>query len=129
MTIRIFILPTQYDIIDFRFGRRPENILVRDFATASELQAYEAGVDAIDDEYIRIRELRMIGPKVTYTRHSEDPEIEAVVTTVEREFKTPAEATTYCQGLNDTEGLAAPLMIDDTDERFTQLEAWVAENR
>ncbi|MGE5469773.1 MAG: hypothetical protein ACM3X0_03130 [Bacteroidota bacterium] len=126
MTIRIFVLPTQYDIIDFRQGRRPENILVRDFAGAIELQAYENGIDAILDQYDRIEDLAVSGLKVVYTRRSEDPEAEAVAHAVEIEFATPAELAAYCKGLEDAEGYAAPLLVDDADDRCDQLLAWSA---
>lgn len=124
MTARIFILPTQYDIIDFRLGNRPENILVRDFESAAEVRAYEDGINAIADEYDRIENLQATGAKVTYTHRSEDPDADARAYPAEAEFETPAEAEAYCRGLRDAEGRAAPLLIDDTDDRFEQLAAW-----
>lgn len=126
MSRRLFVLPTQYDIIDFRQGRRPENILVRDFAGQPEALAYEDGIDAISDQYDRIRDLAVDGGKVVYNRCSEDPESETVVRQETAAFATAGEAAAYCQGMADAEGLAAPLLIDDSDERFGQLQAWVA---
>lgn len=124
MTARIFLLPTQYDIIDFRLGNRPENIIVRDFATAAEVQAYRDGIDAIGDEGDRIEDLRVAGSKIAYTRRPDDPEAEAEKTEVE--FGTPAEAEAYRRGLEDAEGCLAPLLVDDTDDRFEQLLEWTA---
>ncbi|MFZ2269433.1 MAG: hypothetical protein WAV95_17810 [Azonexus sp.] len=126
MSIRLCVLPTQYDIIDFRQGNRPENILVRSFQTRPEVLAYEDGIAAIGDEYDRIDELGTNGGVVSYRRRSEDPEIEGTAQAVEASFKTPAEAQAYCKGLADAEGFAAPLIIDDTDEDFEQLIAWSA---
>lgn len=126
MTARIALLRTQADIIDFRLGHRPADILVRDFATAAELAAYEDGVDAVADQYDRIEGLTVSGTTVTYTRRSDDPEAETVTAAAEVKFGTAAEAQAYCRGLEDAEGYAAPLLIDDTDERFEQLLAWAA---
>lgn len=122
MIARIFILPTQYDIIDFRLGNRPENILVRDFKTGAELQAYRDGIDAIGDADDSIENLDVTGSKVTYTRRPEDPD--AVADLAEVEFETAAEAQAFRKGINDAEGCVAPLIIDDTDDRFEQLLAW-----
>ena len=124
MSIRVFVLPTQYDIIDFRQGNRPENILARIFETGPELQAYEDGIAAISDEYDRIEDLKASGGLVSYRRRSEDPEIEDTPHAVDAEFKTPAEALAYCKGLEDAEGFAAPLVVDDSYEGFEQLIAW-----
>lgn len=124
MTIRIFILPTQGDIIDFRLGNRPENILVRDFETRAELQAYQDGLDAISDAYDQIEGLQLAGSKLTYTCRSDDPDADAIANAREMEFATPAEAEACRQGIQDAEGFAAPLLIDDTDDRFEQLLAW-----
>ncbi len=124
MTILVCVLRSQYDIIDFRAGRRPENILLRDFASAAELSAYEDGIYAINDAYDRIENLEIRDGKVSYTRHSEDPELDPTQTREEAEFATMAEAKAYGLGLGDAEGFAAPLLIDDTDERFEQLVAW-----
>ncbi len=124
MNLRVFVLPTQYDIIDFRFGRRPENILVRDFADAKALAAYQEGLDAIGDPYERVEALSREGQTVHYTLRKEDPESETVVRTAEASFASPGEADAYCQGLSDAEGYAAPLLVDDTDERHAQLAAW-----
>jgi hypothetical protein len=124
MNMRIFLLPTQYDIIDFRQGKRPENILVRDFPTRPEVLAYEEGIAAIGDEYDRIDELRTSGAVVCYTRRSEDPEIDSPVHGVAVTFNTPAEALAYCKGLEDAEGFAAPLVVDDSYEGFEQLIVW-----
>lgn len=124
MSIRIFVLPTQYDIIDFRQGNRPENILVRAFQTRPEVLAYEDGIAAIGDEYDRIDELRTNGCVVSYRRRSEDPEIDGTAHAVEASFKTPAEALAYCKGLEDAEGFAAPLIVDDSYEGFEQLIVW-----
>lgn len=124
MSIRVCILPTQYDIIDFRQGRRPENILVREFASAAEVQAYEDGIDAIDDQYDRLEEIRVVGSKVIHSHRSEDPEIEGLLRVAEQAFATPAEAAAFCLGIADADGYAAPLLVDDTDERFAQLLAW-----
>lgn len=124
MTIRIFVLPTQYDIIDFRLGHRPANMLVRDFENEAEAQAYRDGVDAIGDEYDRIESLEVAGSKVFHTRRSDDPDADSVTHDAEVEFSTVAEAEAYCKGLGDAEGFAAPLLIDDADDRFEQLQAW-----
>lgn len=124
MSIRIFVLPTQYDIIDFRQGRRPENILMRDFPTRPELLAYEEGIAAIGDEYDRIDELGTNGAVVCYKRRSEDPEIDSPVHGVAVTFTTPAEALAYCKGLEDAEGFAAPLIVDDSYEGYEQLLVW-----
>ncbi|HZX33063.1 MAG TPA: hypothetical protein VFF03_17060 [Rhodocyclaceae bacterium] len=125
MAIRFFVLQTQYDIIDFRLGNRPATILVRDFATEAESRAYEDGIDAISDEYDRIDGLKVEGAKVSYARRRDDPEADIGFTegfTVE--FGTPAEAEAFCLGLGDSEGFAAPLLIDDSDDRFDQLQLW-----
>ena len=124
MSIRIFLLPTQYEIIDFRQGKRPENILVRVFQTRPEVLAYEEGIAAIGDEYDRIDELGTNGAVVCYKRRSEDPEIDGPVHGVAVTFNTPAEALAYCKGLEDAEGFAAPLIVDDSYEGFEQLIAW-----
>lgn len=124
MSIRVFVLPTQYDIIDFRQGNRPENILARVFETGPELLAYEDGIAAISDEYDRIEGLKVTGSLVGYRRRSEDPEIEDTPHAMEAEFKTPAEALAYCKGLEDAEGFAAPLVVDDSYDGFEQLIAW-----
>lgn len=124
MTARIFVLPTQNDIIDFRLGNRPANILVREFETEAELRAYEDGIESSGDEYDRIENLKIVGSKVTYTRSSDDPEVEPIADTGEVNFDTPAEAEAFYKGLEDSEGLAAPLLIDETDDRFEQLLAW-----
>ena len=128
MSIRIFVLPTQYDIIDFRQGRRPENIIVRDFDSAAEVQAYEDGINAIDDQYDRIQDLKVIGSKVIHSHRSEDPDADSVTRKAEKEFATAAEAAAYSKGLDDAEGCAAPLLIDADDDRFEQLQAWSATN-
>lgn len=125
MAIRFFILQTQYDIIDFRLGNRPATILVRDFATEAESRAYEDGIDAIGDEYDRIDGLSVDGGKVCYTRRRDDPEADFGLTEAfVVEFGTPAEADAFCKGLGDSEGFAAPLLIDDSDDRFDQLQLW-----
>ncbi|MGE5621446.1 MAG: hypothetical protein ACM3VY_00315 [Candidatus Bathyarchaeota archaeon] len=124
MTARVVLLRTQSDIIDFRLGHRPADILVRDFATTAEQGAYEDGIDAVADQYDRVEGLTVAGATVTYTRRSEDPEAETVTTAVQVKFGTAAEAEAYRQGLQDAEGYAAPLLIDDTDDRFEQLLAW-----
>lgn len=125
MAIRIFVLPTQYDIIDFRLGNRPENIMVRDFDTQAEFRAYENGIEAVSDEYERIEGLHVAGTKVSYVRRTDDPEADAgMAKTVELQFRTPAEAEAYRKGVEDSEGFAAPLLVDDTDDRFDQLLAW-----
>lgn len=126
MSIRICVLPTQYDIIDFRQGRRPENIFVREFASAAEAQAYEDGIDAIDDQYDRVEELRVVDAKVIYSLRSADPEIDGQSRGAEKAFVTPAEAAAFSRGLADAEGYAAPLLVDDTDDRLGQLLAWSA---
>lgn len=126
MPIRIFVLQTQYDIIDFRLGHRPANFLVRDFKTGAELEAYRNGIESISDQYDRIESLKVVGSNVAYTRRSGDPEIDAVVNAVEVDFETATEAEAYCKGIGDAEGFAAPLVIDDTDDRFEQLLAWAA---
>lgn len=124
MTIRIFVLPTQYDIIDFRLGRRPANLSVRDFNLEAEARAYRQGIDAAGDEYDRIENLEVVGSTVIYTRSSNDPDADLVAKKVERSFSTRAEVDAYCKGIDDAEGLAAPLLIDETDDRFEQLQAW-----
>lgn len=128
MSARLFVLPTQNDIIDFRLGFRPANILVRDFASEAEMQAYQEGIAACGDEYERIDNLQVVGATLTYTRRSDDPEIEAVAGAAAVEFATPAEAEAFRQGLSDAEGLAAPLLIDATDDRFELLLEWTAES-
>lgn len=124
MTARIFVLPTQYDVIDFRLGNRPANILVRDFETAAELEAYRDGIDAIGDEDDRIENLALSGSKVSYTRRPEDPD--AAAEEVGVEFGTPGEAEAFRRGIGDAEGCVAPLIIDETDDRFEQLQDWTA---
>lgn len=126
MSIRICVLPTQYDIIDFRQGRRPEHILVREFATPAEAQAYEDGIDAIGDQYDRIEEIRVVGNTVIYTLRSEDPEIDGQSRSAEHECASPAATVAFCLGIADAEGYAAPLLVDETDERSPQLFAWSA---
>lgn len=126
MTIRIFVLPTQYDIIDFRLGQRPANLLVRDFESMAEARAYQDGVDATGDEYDRIENLEVLGSTVIFTRCTNDPDTDPVANKAEAKFSTPAEAAAYCRGIEDGEGFAAPLLIDDTDDRFEQLQAWSA---
>lgn len=126
MTVRLFILPTQYDIIDFRLGNRPENIIVRDFAGEAEVEAYRDGIEAVGDEYGRIEGLAPAENVVSYTLCSEDPESEAHAKAVAREFATPAEAAAFCRGIADAEGLMAPLLVDDTDDRFELLLEWTA---
>lgn len=127
MTARIFVLPTQYDIIDFRLGNRPANILARDFGSAAEVLAYEEGIGSVGDETDRIENLQVTGTRVSYTRRPDDPENPGAKSeTVEVEFGTAAEAQAYRRGIEDTEGCAAPLLIDDTDDRFEQLQEWCA---
>lgn len=128
MSHRLLVLPTQYDIIDFRRGNRPENILVRHFETPAEVAAYEDGIYDISDEYDRIDNLVVDGNRVTYQRRTEDPEIETVVNALAHEFPTPAAALAYSRGLADAEGYAAPLLVDDSDDRFEQLLAWAGTN-
>lgn len=128
MATRIFVLQTQYDIIDFRLGHRPANFLVRDFTTKAELEAYCDGIESLGDEYDRIEDIKVLGSKVIYTHRSEDPDADVVVNTAEAAFETPSEAEAYCQGIQDAEGFAAPLVIDDTDDRFEQLLAWSADS-
>jgi hypothetical protein len=123
MTVRIFLLPTQYDIIDFRQGNRPENLLVRDFASPAELEAYRDGIDAIVDEGDQVENLVVTGAKVSYTRRLDDPD--AVPEAVEKEFPSAAEAEAYGKGVGDAEGCVAPLLVDDTDDRFEELLEWV----
>ncbi|MBS1189074.1 MAG: hypothetical protein H6R10_866 [Rhodocyclaceae bacterium] len=126
MTVRIFLLPTQGDIIDFRLGHRPANLLVRDFETEAELEAYRDGIDSVRDAYDRIENLKVVGNTVAYTRRCEDPDADAVATDTEVAFGTPAEAEAYRRGIADAEGLAAPLVVDDSDDRFEELLAWTA---
>ena len=126
MTVRIFVLPTQGDILDFRLGNRPATILVRDFGSVAELRAYEDGIDAVADQYDRIEQLAVAGATVTYGCRPDDPEAESGLeaVAVEVALDSPAEAEAYARGVADAEGLAAPLLIDDTDDRFDQLLAW-----
>lgn len=126
MTASVALLRTQSDIIDFRLGHRPADILVRNFATDAELGAYEDGIDAVADQYDRIEGLTVAGTTVSYTRRSDDPEAETFTAAVEVTLGTAAEAEAYRLGLQDAEGYAAPLLIDDTDDRFEQLLAWSA---
>lgn len=108
----VFVLPTQEDIARFEMGQKPGNVLWREFETVAELQAYEAGVEHIEDEFDEIDGIERDGLWVAVTR-SEG---------VDRfDFVTEAAAEAFMQGVTDAEGFQAPKLVGRYDAGFLRL--------
>lgn len=121
---KIFVLPTQEDVATFQSGKKPENVLVREFNTEAELGAYKQGVDVIEDEFDELDGLNVVGAKVCFTRptdENEDADIEEMI------FSTCAEAEACRQGIDDSEGFKSPMVIEESDDEFSVLAALMAQ--
>lgn len=124
-TIKVLILPTQEDIVNFENGKKPGNVLEREFYSEVELAAYKNGIDVIEDEFDEIDGLNVVGSIVSFTRptdESNDADIQEIV------FGTHAEAEAYRQGIDDSEGFRSPMLIEQSDENFDLLTALIAKS-
>jgi hypothetical protein len=109
---RAFVLPTQEDIAAFAAGKNPGNVLLREFATEAEYEAYVVGINVIEDENDELDGLERRGAVVVVTRNGRSEPIE---------FTTEAEAEACQQGIDDSDGFHGPEVIPSDDERFDRL--------
>lgn len=122
---KIFVLPTQEDVSGFQAGNNPENIVVREFITEAELDAYKQGIDIIEDEFDELEGLNVVGTKVCFTRSTDevdDADIEEMI------FSTAAEAEACRQGIDDSEGFRCPMIIEESDAEFSALVALLGQD-
>ena len=119
--ITVFVLPAQEDITSFHAGKSPTNLLVRHFANEAELDAYKNGMECLEDQFDEIDELNVVGNKVSFIRPTDDEDDDADVT--ELVFSSPAEAQACREGIEDAEGMQAPLIVESDDPGYDRLAA------
>lgn len=108
----VFVLPTQEDRARFEMKQKPENVLWREFDSAEELAAYASGIEHIEDEYDEIDTLERNGLVVTVGRNEGTDRFD---------FATEASAEAFMQGVKDSEGFQAPLIVGRDDAGFATL--------
>lgn len=122
--ITVFVLPAQEDIAAFQAGKKPNNLLVRQFANEAELSAYKQGLESIEDECDEIDGLSVVGCTVSFTRETDEND-DADIT--EFVFATTAEAIACREGVSDAEGMHAPLVVEPDDTGYARLAGYEAE--
>jgi hypothetical protein len=108
----VFVLPTQEDVASMNAGKRPGNVLWREFDTAAELKAYADGIDAIEDEFDTPDEISVKGRSVVLVR-------DGAVMTVQ--LDDAASAVAFRQGAEDSEGFRSPRVVGRDDDWFAKL--------
>jgi hypothetical protein len=126
--IQVLVLPAQEDIATFKQGRKPLNILLREFDSSLEVDAYHDGHDAIEDLHIAVEELIVVGSKVTY--NLVDSEADGDESTPhEVSYATPAQAEAFRLGLEDAEGFVSCLVLTEDDDEFYRLKSYFLEQK
>ncbi len=72
-------------------------------------------------EFDEIDELNVVGNKVSFIRPTDDEDDDADVT--ELVFSSPAEAQACREGIEDAEGMQAPLIVESDDPGYDRLAA------
>lgn len=116
-------MPAQEDIAAFQNGRKPTNLLVRQFANEAELSAYKEGLGCIEDEFDEVDGLNVVGCKVTFTRATDEKDAADVTELV---FATTGEAQACYEGVGDAEGMHAPFVVGPDEEGYELLAAFEA---
>ena len=112
---QLYVIPTGEDQLAFDAGKKPRNVIKREFATAEERDEYKNGIEDVND----------------LAEHSIEDETPTSLTIVfdgsdedTYDFDSEAEKEAYKQGLDDGDGFKSPLVLDgDEDpEEFARLD-------
>ncbi|HBO6962534.1 TPA: hypothetical protein L4936_001140 [Pseudomonas aeruginosa] len=126
--IQVLVLPAQEDIATFQQGRKPLNILLREFENSLEVDAYRDGHDAIEDLHIAVEELVVVGSKVTYNLVDSESDGDES-TPHEVTYSTPAQAEAFRLGIEDAEGFVSCLVLTEDDDGFYRLKSYFLEQQ
>jgi hypothetical protein len=112
---QVYVIPTGEDQAAFESGRKPQNVLTREFATSEERGEYRNGVGAVYD----LAEYSIEGETTTSLTILFDESDEQTY-----DFNSEQEKEAYKRGLEDGDGFKSPLLIDKDDdpEEFASLE-------
>lgn len=119
-----YLLTNQAAIDGLSRGQLPngKSIIIRDFATAPQVDAYARGVDMAQEEHLseqQIDELNYYGSKVMYVRPSDDADEEADV--VEVFLSSEDEAKACHAGISDAIEHKISLAIIPGDDEHAML--------
>jgi hypothetical protein len=112
---KLYVIPTGEDQAAFESGKKPDNVLKREFSTPEERDEYTNGIQAVYD-------------LTEYSIEDETPTSLTIVFDDSDEqtydFDSEDEKDAYKKGLEDGDGFKSPLVIDkDEDpERFASLD-------
>jgi hypothetical protein len=112
---QLYVIPTGEDQAAFESGKKPENVLNREFATSEECGEYKNGLEAVFDlaEY-SIEDETPTSLTILFDESDEQT----------YDFDSEEEKDAYKRGLEDGDGFKSPLIIDKDDdpEKFASLE-------
>lgn len=116
---KLYVIPTREDQLAFDKGKKPGNVLTREFATDEECGEYKNGLEAVYDlaEYSIEDE-----SPTSLTISFDDDEAR------EYNFDSEAEKDAYKTGLEDGEGFETPLLLNSNDdpEEYARLDVMMS---